>query len=61
MLIDCISNISQSGDDRLEILKEKYNMGEISSSETRELQKLILLSKEISKEDQTLLKELSSK
>lgn len=61
MLIDCISNISQSGDDRLEILKEKYNIGEISSSETRELQKLILLSKEISKEDQTLLKELSSK
>ncbi len=56
MLCDCIALISKSEKDRQEILKEKYNMQEISSAEKRELQQIILKKDEISQEDQILLK-----
>ncbi len=61
MLCDCIGLISKSEKDRQEILKEKYNMQEISSAEKRELQQIILKKDEISQEDQILLKNLSSR
>ena len=61
MIQDCIKLISKSEKDRDEILKEKYNMQEISSAEKRELQQLILKKEELSEEDQKLLKKLSSK
>jgi len=61
MIQDCIELISKSEKDRDEILKEKYNMQEISSAEKRELQQLILKKEELSEEDQKLLKNLSSK
>jgi DNA primase len=61
MIQDCIELISKSEKDRDEILKEKYNMQEISSAEKRELQQLILKKEELSEEDQKLLKKLSSK
>jgi DNA primase len=61
MLCDCIALISKSEKDRQEILKEKYNMQEISSAEKRELQQIILKKDEISQEDQILLKNLSSR
>ena len=41
MIIDCVNTISKSEKDREEILKEKYNMQEISSAEKRELQQVI--------------------
>ena len=61
MLSDCIEIISKSEKDRQETLKEKYNMQEITSSEKRELQQIILKKDEISEEDIILLKNLSSK
>src|SRR6056300_67034 len=61
MLKDCIGLISKSEKDRQEILKEKYNMQEITSAEKRELQQIILKKDAMSDEDQTLLKKLSSK
>ena len=61
MLSDCIGLISKSEKDRQEILKEKYNMQEITSAEKRELQQIILKKDVMSQEDQTLLKNLSSK
>ena len=42
MLKDCIDFISQAGSEREEILKEKYNMQELTSAEKRELQQIIL-------------------
>ncbi|MDB2503627.1 DNA primase [Gammaproteobacteria bacterium] len=61
MLKDCIGLISKSEKDRQEILKEKYNMQEITSAEKRELQQIILKKGAMSDEDQALLKKLSSK
>ena len=61
MIEDCIDLISKSEKDREEILKEKYNMQEISSAEKRELQQIILKKDNMSEEDQILLKNLSSK
>ena len=61
MLTDCIGLISKSEKDRQEILKEKYNMQEITSAEKRELQQIILKKDVMSQEDQALLKNLSSK
>ena len=61
MLSDCIGLISKSEKDRQEILKEKYNMQEITSAEKRELQQIILKKDAMSQEDQALLKNLSSK
>ena len=61
MLKDCIGLISKSEKDRQEILKEKYNMQEITSAEKRELQQIILKKDAMSDEDQALLKKLSSK
>ena len=59
MIIDCINTISKSEKDREEILKEKYNMQEISSAEKRELQQVILKKENISEADQNLLRNLS--
>jgi DNA primase len=61
MLSDCIGLISKSEKDRQEILKEKYNMQEITSAEKRELQQIILKKDVMSEKDQVLLKNLSSK
>ena len=61
MIKDCIEIISKSEKDRQELLKEKYNMQEITSAEKRELQQIILKKEEMSEEDQILLKNLSSK
>ena len=61
MLKDCIGLISKSEKDRQEILKEKYNMQEITPAEKRELQQIILKKDAMSDEDQALLKKLSSK
>ena len=61
MLSDCIGLISKSEKDRQEILKEKYNMQEITSAEKRELQQIIIKKDVMSQEDQALLKNLSSK
>ena len=61
MLKDCIGLISKSEKDRQEILKEKYNMQEITPAEKRELQQIILKKDAMSYEDRALLKKLSSK
>lgn len=61
MIEDCISLISKTEKDREEILKEKYNMQEITSAEKRELQQHILKKASMTEEDQILLKNLSSK
>ena len=55
------SVILSNGTDFCEILKEKYNMQEITSAEKRELQQIILRKDVMSEEDQILLKNLSSK
>jgi DNA primase len=52
--------ILQSGSEREEILKEKYNMQEITSSEKRELQQIILKKDRMSQEEAALIKNLSS-
>ena len=57
---DCMALILQSGSEREEILKEKYNMQEITSSEKRELQQIILKKDRMSQEDAALIKNLSS-
>ncbi len=61
MLKDCIDFISQSGTEREEILKEKYNMQELTSAEKRELQQIILKKDKMSHEEASLIKNLSSK
>tara|TARA_B100000609_G_scaffold197793_1_gene195891 strand:- start:680 stop:1669 length:990 start_codon:yes stop_codon:yes gene_type:complete len=60
MLKDCIDFISQSGSEREEILKEKYNMQELTSSEKRELQQIILKKDKMSQEEASLIRNLSS-
>ncbi len=42
MIKDCLKIISQTNSEREEILKEKYNMQELTSAEKRELQQIIL-------------------
>ena len=61
MLTDCIDFISQAGSEREEILKEKYNMQELTSAEKRELQQIILKKDKMSQEEASLIKNLSSK
>ena len=60
MLQDCLHSFVKNQKDREEILKEKYNMQQISSAERRELQQFILKKAELSEEDRVLLKNLSS-
>tara|TARA_B100001175_G_scaffold175404_1_gene148996 strand:+ start:22080 stop:23855 length:1776 start_codon:yes stop_codon:yes gene_type:complete len=60
MLKDCIELISQAHNEREEILKEKYSMDELSSSEKRELQQIILKKDRMSQEEELLIKNLSS-
>ncbi len=60
MIKDCLGLIAQSGAEREEILKEKYNMQELTSSEKRELQQIILKKDKMSQEEAALIKDLSS-
>jgi DNA primase len=60
MIEDCIALISQTYSEREEILKEKYNMNELTSSERRELQQIILKKDRMSQEEEALIKNLSS-
>ena len=60
MIKDCLKLIAQSEAEREEILKEKYNMQELTSSEKRELQQIILKKDKMSQEEAALIKDLSS-
>ena len=60
MIKDCIKLISQSDTEREQILKEKYNMQELTSAEKRELQQIILKKDKMSQEEGALIKDLSS-
>ena len=60
MIEDCLGLISQAGNEREEILKEKYNMQELTSSEKRELQQIILKKDRMSQDEAALIKNLSS-
>ena len=61
MIKDCLKIISQTNSEREEILKEKYNMQELTSAEKRELQQIILKKDKMSQEEASLIKNLSSK
>jgi len=60
MIKDCIGLISQTYSEREDILKEKYNMNELNSSEKRELQQIILKKDKMSQDEEALIKNLSS-
>ena len=60
MMKDCIELICQSYSEREELLREKYTMHELSSSEKRELQQIILKKAKMSQNDKALIKKLSS-
>ena len=60
MIEDCVKLISQSDTEREQILKEKYNMQELTSAEKRELQQIILKKDKMSQEEGALIKDLSS-
>ncbi|MAR95978.1 MAG: DNA primase [Gammaproteobacteria bacterium] len=61
MIKDCLELIAKSSVGREEILKEKYNIKELSSSEKRELQQIILKKGDkMSQEEAELIKNLSS-
>ena len=60
MIEDCIKLISQTDTEREQILKEKYNMQELTSAEKRELQQIILKKDKMSQEEGALIKDLSS-
>ena len=60
MIKDCLELITKSEVEREEILKEKYNMQELTSSEKRELQQIILKKDKMSQEEAALIKDLSS-
>ena len=60
MIKDCLELITKSEAEREEILKEKYNMQELTSSEKRELQQIILKKDKMSQEETALIKDLSS-
>ena len=61
MIEDCIELISQTYVEREEILKEKNSLHELTSSEKRELQQIILKKDRMSQEEELLLRNLSSK
>ena len=60
MIKDCLKIISQTNSEREEILKEKYNMQELTSAEKRELQQIILKKDKMSQDEEALIKKLSS-
>ena len=60
MIKDCLKIISQTNSEREEILKEKYNMQELTSAEKRELQQIILKKDKMSQDEEALVKNLSS-
>ena len=60
MIRDCLKIISQTNSEREEILKEKYNMQELTSAEKRELQQIILKKDKMSQDEEALIKNLSS-
>ena len=60
MIKDCLKIISQTNSEREEILKEKYNMQELTSAEKRELQQIILKKDKMSQDEEALIKNLSS-
>ena len=60
MIKDCLKIISQTNSEREEILKEKYNIQELTSAEKRELQQIILKKDKMSQDDEALIKNLSS-
>ena len=60
MIKDCLELITKYEAEREEILKEKYNMQELTSSEKRELQQIILKKDKMSQEEAALIKDLSS-
>ncbi len=60
MIKDCLKIISQTNAEREEILKEKYNMQELTSAEKRELQQIILKKDKMSQDEEALIKNLSS-
>ena len=60
MIKDCLELITKYEAEREEILKEKYNMQELTSSEKRELQQIILKKDKMSQEETALIKDLSS-
>ena len=60
MVKDCLNIISQTNSEREEILKEKYNMQELTSAEKRELQQIILKKDKMSQDEEALIKNLSS-
>ena len=60
MIKDCLKIISQTNTEREEILKEKYNMQELTSAEKRELQQIILKKDKMSQDEEALIKNLSS-
>ena len=60
MIKDCLKIISQTNSEREEILKEKYNMQELTSAEKRELQQIILKKDKMLQDEEALIKNLSS-
>ena len=60
MIKDCLKIISQTNSEREEILKQKYNMQELTSAEKRELQQIILKKDKMSQDEEALIKNLSS-
>ncbi len=60
MIRDCLKIISQTNSEREEILKEKYNMQELTFAEKRELQQIILKKDKMSQDEEALIKNLSS-
>ena len=60
MIRDCLKIISQTNSEREEILKEQYNMQELTSAEKRELQQIILKKDKMSQDEEALIKNLSS-
>ena len=60
MIKDCLKIISQTNSEREEILKEKYNMQELTSAEKRELQQIILKKDKMSQDEEALIKNLNN-
>ncbi len=60
MIKDCLKIISQTNSEREKILKEKYNVQELTSAEKRELQQIILKKDKMSQDEEALIKNLSS-
>ena len=60
MIRDCLQIILKSDSEREQFLIEKFNMEELSPSEKRELQQIILKKAKMSQDDEALIKNLSS-